>query len=84
MAEARGADFAPSRTAIPPLNQESKMKMSSRSGVLLLALALSMAALGGCADVRQAPADNVVNGQADQPAPQVADVAPRRQSSVPF
>lgn len=52
--------------------------------VVLLALILSMAALGGCAEVRQAPAGNVVNGQADQDAPQVADVAPPRPSSVPF
>jgi hypothetical protein len=52
--------------------------------VVLLALVLSMAALGGCAEVRQAPAGNVVNGQAEQAAPQVADVAPPRPSSVPF
>jgi hypothetical protein len=52
--------------------------------MVLLALVLSMAALGGCAEVRQAPAGNVVNGQAAQAAPQVADIAPQRQSSVPF
>ena len=60
------------------------MKVPSRGVVVLLTLALSIAALGGCAAVRQAPAHNVVNGQADQAAPQVADVAPPRQSSVPF
>ena len=60
------------------------MKVLSRRNVVSLALALSLGALAGCADVRQAPADNVVNGQADQSAPQVADVAPPRQSSVPF
>lgn len=60
------------------------MKVLSRRNVVSLALALSLGALAGCADVRQAPAGNVVNGQADQPAPQVADIAPPRQSSVPF
>jgi hypothetical protein len=60
-----------------------KLAFPSRGSVLLLAVALSMAALSGCADVRQAPTGSVVNGQADA-ATQVADVPPPRQSSIPF
>lgn len=60
------------------------MKILSRECVVSLAVALAMAALGGCADVRQAPAGNVINGQSGPAAPQIADIAPPRDSSVPF
>jgi len=60
-----------------------KFALPSRGSIALLALVLSMAALSGCADVRQAPTGSVVDGQADATA-QVADVPPPRQSSIPF
>jgi hypothetical protein len=60
-----------------------KLVLSARGSLVLLGLVLSMAALSSCADVRQAPAGSVVNGQADATT-QVADIAPPRQSSVPF
>ena len=57
------------------------MKLQSNASVLVLAFAI--ASLAACAEVRQVPADAVVNGQAG-PSSQVADVPPPRQSSVPF
>jgi len=65
---------------------ESTMKSVSHRhvAVIAFALALALAGLGGCADVRQNPASNVVNGQSDAVASQSADAQPVRQSSVPF
>jgi hypothetical protein len=63
---------------------ESTMKSVSNRHVAVIAFALALAGLGGCADVRQNPASNVVNGQSDAVASQSADAQPVRQSSVPF
>jgi hypothetical protein len=60
------------------------MKAVSRRHVWFLSIVFAMGVLGGCADVHQNPASNVVNGQADTAAPQGADARPLRQSSVPF
>ena len=72
------------KTLSLPHPEESMMKRFPRRPVLFLAMALSIAALASCADVRPAPAGSVVDGQAAPPAAQVADVPPPRQSSVPF
>jgi hypothetical protein len=64
--------------------QESTMKLLSSRTLFAIVMALSLSSLAACADVRQAPAGAVVDGQSAQPTAQVADVAPVRQSSVPF
>ena len=60
------------------------MSAVSRRPAVLFAALLALAALGGCADVRQNPATNVVNGQADAPTQQ--NVAPQQTSptNIPF
>jgi hypothetical protein len=58
------------------------MKLQSTSSAFALAFVIA-ATFAGCAEVRQVPADAVVNGQ-DNATSQVADVPPPRQSSVPF
>ena len=60
------------------------MKSVSLRNVAVIALVLALAGLGGCADVRQNPASNVVNGKSDAMAVQSTDAQPVRQSSVPF
>jgi hypothetical protein len=60
------------------------MSVVSSRPALLFATLLSLAALSGCADVRQNPASNVVNGQADASTQQ--NVAPQHAAptNVPF
>ena len=57
--------------------------VSGRPG-LFFATLLALTALSGCADVRQNPASNVVNGQADASTQQ--NVAPQQASptNIPF
>jgi hypothetical protein len=60
------------------------MSVACSRPALLFATLLSLAALSGCADVRQNPASNVVNGQADASTQQ--NVAPQHAAptNVPF
>ena len=51
---------------------------------LFVAAVLAMATLSGCADVRQNPTSNVVNGQSDSAASQPANAQPAPATSIPF
>jgi len=57
--------------------------ISSRPALIFAAL-LALAALSGCADVRQNPASNVVNGQAGASTQQ--NIAPQHAAptNIPF
>ena len=60
------------------------MKSATTRHTLLAAAVMAMAALGGCADVRQNPASQVVSGQADSAAPQAASAQPASATNIPF
>ena len=51
---------------------------------LFVAAVLAMTTLVGCADVRQNPTSNVVNGQSDTAASQPADAQPASATNIPF
>lgn len=60
------------------------MQSISHRHVAVITMVLALAGVGGCADVRQNPASNVVNAHSDAVAVQNADAQPVRPSSVPF
>jgi uncharacterized protein YceK len=60
------------------------MSAVSRRPAVLFAALLALAALSGCADVRQNPASNVVNGQADASTQQNAAPQHAAPTNVPF
>ena len=60
------------------------MSTVSRRPALFFAAMLALAAVSGCADVRQNPASNVVNGQADAFAQQNAGPQHATPTNIPF
>jgi hypothetical protein len=60
------------------------MKAVTCHHVLILAAVLATTALAGCADVRQNPASNTVNGQPDAAASQAVNAQASSPASVPF
>jgi len=60
------------------------MSVISHRPALFFAAVLALAALGGCADVRQNPASSVVNGQADASTQQNVAALHTAPTNIPF
>ena len=60
------------------------MSAVSRRPAVLFAALLALAALSGCADVRQNPTSNVVSGQADTPTQQNVASQQTSPTNIPF
>jgi len=60
------------------------MSVTSHRTALSFAAFLALAALSGCADVRQNPASSVVNGQADVSTPQDLPQQQTAPTNIPF